>query len=91
MSTSTDQTTYPLPPAPGWANNSYQDQDWIYHELELGQVGVYRADALTINGITVGDPYIRVHEGEDETLTPDQARALAAELVRAANAIEGAR
>ena len=91
MTTTTAPKTYPLPPAPGWANNSYQDQDWIYHELELGQVGVFRADALTINGITVGDAYIRVHEAEGEMLTADQARALASELVRAANAIEGDR
>jgi hypothetical protein len=88
MTTSTDQKTYPLPPAPAWATNSYQDGDRIYHELELGKVGVFRADDLTIEGMTVGDVYIRVHEGEDETLTPAEAKALASELVRAANAID---
>ena len=91
MTTTTDPTTYPLPPAPGWATESYQDDSRIYHEFELGQVGVFRTDTLTLEGVTVGAPYIRVHEGEDETLTPDEARALASELVRAANAIEGDR
>jgi hypothetical protein len=86
--TTTDRKTFPLPPAPGWATESYQDGERIYHELELGKVGVFRTDDLTIEGMTVGDAYIRVHEGEDETLTPDEARALASELIRAANAID---
>jgi hypothetical protein len=38
--------------------------------------------------MNLGDAYFRVHEGEDETLTAAEARALASELVRAADAID---
>jgi hypothetical protein len=71
-----------------------------YEELSAGTMGrshwgddggkAWPAQFETVRGDRVerGEAWVTIATGEGDQLTPDQARALASELVRAANAVD---
>jgi hypothetical protein len=90
MTTSTDTRTYPLPPAPSWADACTDDQGFIRHEAAFGEVGTVgvllaRADWVNVKALTVEVDEVRVYVVE-HVLTTSEARELA-ELLLAVAAI----
>jgi hypothetical protein len=100
MTTSTDLTII-IPPCPPWCT---QPANHGYEQLTDGTMGrshwgddtaetaakAWPATFETVTGDRVERQaaWVTIATGEGDQLTPDEARALASELVRAANAID---
>jgi hypothetical protein len=97
--TITDDWTVIIPPCPPWcvlpAYHGYVERysDGNPARIHCGDDGNLtawpaRVEIVLPGGVDPGDALVTVSTGEGDQLTPDEARALASELIRAADAIE---
>ena len=96
--TTTDAKTYPLPPAPAWAVEDYMEEDRRSYTRVVGRfvetqvdgdqqtvVQLTRRDEITSTTLTEGATMVWLL---DSTVTPAQARVVAALLLQAADIAE---